>query len=74
MMWMLTLMLACAAAPEGLPAAQARAYELIRPSAKDLPWRQIGWRADLLAAVALAKEEKRPLLLWVAGDPPLERC
>jgi hypothetical protein len=73
-MWIATLLLVWAAAPEGLPAAQARAYELIRPSDKDLPWRQIGWRADLLAAIALAKAEKRPLLLWVAGDPPLERC
>jgi hypothetical protein len=63
-----------AAGPEGLPDEQARAYALIRPGEKDLPWRKLGWKTDLEAAVKLAKEEKRPLLLWVAGDPPLERC
>jgi hypothetical protein len=74
MLWTATVLLTFGAAPEGLPTAQARAYEVIRPGEKDLPWRQIGWRANLIDAVQIAKEEKRPLLLWVAGDPPLERC
>ncbi|MFQ3650280.1 MAG: hypothetical protein SNJ75_08110 [Gemmataceae bacterium] len=74
MLWTAILVLAWTAAPEGLPEAQARAYEAICPNDKELPWRQIGWRADLMAAVSIAKQEKRPLLLWVAGDPPLERC
>jgi hypothetical protein len=55
MLWTATLLLTLGAAPEGLPTAQARAYEVIRPGEKDLPWRKIGWRADLTAAVKIAK-------------------
>jgi hypothetical protein len=29
---------------------------------------------DLEEAIKVAKKEKRPLLVWVAGDDPLGRC
>ena len=37
-------------------------------------WKKIPWLTDLAEGVELAKKEKRPLFLWVAADPPLERC
>ena len=37
-------------------------------------WQQIPWVLDLKEALHTARQEKRPLLLWVSGDDPLERC
>jgi hypothetical protein len=37
-------------------------------------WQQIPWVLDLKEALHIARQEKRPLLLWVSGDDPLERC
>jgi hypothetical protein len=37
-------------------------------------WQQIPWVLDLKEALYTARQEKRPLLLWVSGDDPLERC
>ena len=38
-------------------------------------WRDaIPWVLDLEEGIRLAKQEKRPLLLWTSGDDPLERC
>lgn len=39
-----------------------------------LKWQQIPWLTDLREAVRQAKEEKRPLVLFVSGDDPLEKC
>ena len=63
-----------AADVDRLPPFQASAYRLIRPAAGEQKWKQIAWQLDLAAAVKLAAAEKRPLFVWVAGDPPLERC
>jgi hypothetical protein len=41
---------------------------------RDAKWRRIPWLLDLSEGIRLAKEEKRPLLLWTSGDDPLERC
>jgi hypothetical protein len=57
-----------------LPEWQAQAYALIKPAAKDVRWKKIPWVTDLDEAVKTAKAEKRPLLIWTAGDDPLERC
>lgn len=57
-----------------LSAWDSRYYRALVPAEGELKWKQIAWQADLAAAVKLATAEKRPLLLWVAGDPPLERC
>jgi hypothetical protein len=54
--------------------AQVRAIEAIRPADSELSWQRIAWLTDLDEAVAVAKKEKRPIFLWVAGDEPLDRC
>jgi hypothetical protein len=50
-----------------------------RPPARDLVWRQIPWHTDPALALRQAREEKRPLFVWLAGGrdrdgTPLERC
>jgi hypothetical protein len=50
-----------------------------RPATSELAWRQIPWHADPAAALKQARDEKRPLLVWLAGGrdrdgTPLERC
>jgi hypothetical protein len=54
--------------------ALARRATLIRPAANELRWQQIPWRTDLVAGQKCARTEGRPILLWVTGDDPLERC
>ena len=48
--------------------------EVIKPSAAELRWQRIPWQTDLAKGQRVAGEERRPLLLWVTGDDPLERC
>lgn len=57
-----------------LPPWHAKAHALIQPTDAELQWKRIPWVTDLAEAVKLAKQEKRPLLVWTAGDDPLERC
>lgn len=57
-----------------LSAYQQKAYKAIKPTAADLKWRKIPWLTDLGQALKQAKAEKRPILMWTAGDEPLERC
>jgi hypothetical protein len=50
-----------------------------RPPARALVWRQIPWSVDPAAALKQARDEKRPLFVWLAGGrdrdgTPLERC
>jgi hypothetical protein len=50
-----------------------------RPGAHDLVWRDIPWYSDPAAALKQAKDENRPLFVWLAGGrdrdgSPLERC
>src|SRR5262249_32378029 len=51
-----------------------RAAALIKPAAAELRWRQIPWLIDLAEGQKRARAEGRPILLWVTGDDPLERC
>lgn len=51
----------------------------IRPAARDLVWRQIPWDIDPAVALKAARDENRPLFVWLAGGrkrdgSPLERC
>jgi len=53
----------------------AQIYKYVKePLPGELKWQEIPWMLDLKEAIRLAKEEKRPLLLWVSGDDPLEKC
>jgi hypothetical protein len=50
-----------------------------RPGNQDFVWREIPWYTDATAALKQAREEKRPLFVWLAGGrdrdgSPLERC
>ncbi len=60
--------------PELLPTSSKRWYDLVKPTQRELKWRKIPWLTDLSEAVKTAKEEKRPLVIWTAGDEPLDRC
>jgi hypothetical protein len=59
-----------------LPPEAARLYAYVRtplvPS--ELAYRQIPWLVDLNEGLRVAREQKRPLLLWTSGDDPLDRC
>ncbi len=51
----------------------------VRPNATDFRWQQIPWLIDPAEALKQAKDENRPLLVWLAGGrdrdgSPLERC
>lgn len=52
---------------------RARAGEL-KQSPAQLRWQQIPWLTDLNEGLRLARQEQRPLLLWLSGDDPLGRC
>jgi hypothetical protein len=54
--------------------ALARRATLIKPAAEELRWQQIPWLLDLAEGQQHAQAEGRPILLWVTGDDPLERC
>jgi hypothetical protein len=45
-----------------------------RPRGEPFKWQRIPWLVDLPAAIRQAKAEDRPILMWVAGDSPLQRC
>jgi hypothetical protein len=58
-----------------LPAPCARLYADTTLFPQPTKWRDaIPWVLDLGAGIRLAREERRPLLIWVSGDDPLERC
>jgi hypothetical protein len=62
----------CAA--DELPSPLEKRASLIKPTAEELRWQQIPWVTDLTKGQRLAQQERRPILLWVTGDDPFERC
>ena len=54
------------------PAAELYCDTTLFP--RETKWKRIPWLIDLDQAIRLAREEKRPLLIWISGDDPLERC
>jgi hypothetical protein len=58
-----------------LPAPVARLYADTTLFPQPAKWRdKIPWVLDLDVGIRLAREEKRPVLIWTSGDDPLERC
>jgi hypothetical protein len=57
-----------------LPRDAAQLYAEAKLFPREPKWQRIPWLVDLNEGIKLAKEEKRPLLLWTSGDDPLERC
>ena len=70
---MITLMLLANFAVPASDDLVARATA-IKPTARELTWLGVPWVSNLAEAQQMAREEKRPIFLWVAGDDPLERC
>lgn len=83
----LCALLCLAAVPAVAPAAEPapelaallRKAAPYRPGAHDFVWREIPWYTDPAAALKQAKDEGRPLFVWLAGGRdrdgnPLERC
>ena len=48
--------------------------EAIKPRPRELKWQKIPWVMSLGEGQRLAREERRPIFLWVTGNDPLERC
>jgi hypothetical protein len=59
---------------DALPPNAAQIYRDTTLFPQEAKWLAIPWVNDLKKAIRTAKEEKRPVLIWVSGDDPLERC
>ncbi len=59
-----------------LPPDAARLYAYVSKPLwpAELAYREIPWLVDLNQGLQVARDEKRPLLLWTSGDDPLDRC
>ncbi len=57
-----------------LPAESAQLYADTTLFPREMKYQQIPWLLDLEEGVRVAKQEKRPVLIWTSGDDPLERC
>lgn len=58
-----------------LPADAARMYGFVKsPHPGELKWQEVPWLTDLREGIRQAKAEGRPLVLFVSGDDPLEKC
>ena len=60
--------------PSPRAAELTRLATVIKPSAEANKWQQIPWLRDVTEGRKLAKEEKRPLLLWTVFGEPLDEC
>lgn len=57
-----------------LPKEAARLYADTTQFPQPTKWLDIPWTLDLNEGIRTAKAENRPVLIWVSGDDPLERC
>jgi hypothetical protein len=57
-----------------LPKDTAQLYADTKLFPREPKWQRIPWLIDLNEGIRLAKQEKRPVLIWTSGDDPLERC
>jgi hypothetical protein len=57
-----------------LPAESAQLYADTTLFPREMKYHRIPWLLDLEEGIRVAKQEKRPVLIWVSGDDPLERC
>jgi hypothetical protein len=51
----------------------------VRPHASGFRWQQVAWHVEAADALKQARDENRPLFVWLAGGrdrdgSPLERC
>ena len=57
-----------------LPKRAAQLYADTTLFPQPAKWLDIPWLLDLNEGLRTAKAEHRPILIWVSGDDPLERC
>ncbi len=57
-----------------LPKGAASLYADTTLFPQPTKWLNAPWMVNLEEAVRTAKAERRPVLIWVSGDDPLERC
>jgi hypothetical protein len=57
-----------------LPKEAARLYADTTLFPQPTKWLEVPWLLDLTEGIRVAKAESRPVLIWVSGDDPLERC
>ena len=57
-----------------LPKEAARLYADVMLFPRPTKWLEVPWLLDLNEGIRAAKAENRPVLIWVSGDDPLERC
>src|SRR5262245_14749574 len=57
-----------------LPKAAVQLYADTTLFPRSTKWLSIPWLVDLNEAMRTAKDEGRPIVIWVSGDDPLERC
>ena len=65
------LTLAVATAPELTDANYAATKRLVLPSAEEVAYREIPWKAALWDAIVEARDTDRPILLWAMNGHPL---
>lgn len=59
---------------DALPPNAAQIYRDTTLFPRQAKWLAIPWLTDLPKAMKAGGDENRPLLIWVSGDDPLERC
>nr|CAA9263922.1 hypothetical protein AVDCRST_MAG63-2582 [uncultured Armatimonadetes bacterium] len=71
-----TLAGALAAAPPDLgdDATYRTWRDKLLPSAQEDAWRRIAWRPTFWDAVREARQQDRPVLVWLINGPGLGRC
>ena len=76
-----TLTLLPAAAPQAGPgepvrdpSALAKKADAVRATAGELKYMKLPWVTDLFEGFRLAKEEKRPVFLYMITGDPLDDC
>jgi hypothetical protein len=57
-----------------LPKDAAQLYADTTLFPQPTKWLQVPWLLDLNEGIRTARAENRPVLIWVSGDDPLERC
>ena len=59
-----------------LKSAAALQAEVDALKKRDVAWREIHWKTCLLEGLKASREQKKPLMLWIFIDRPIddERC
>jgi hypothetical protein len=57
-------------APELTDANYAEWLKFVRPTARELAWREVRWHKALSEAAAEARQLERPILLWTMNGHP----